>query len=89
VYAFRPEARFVPMLVAGGLLTLTAGALGFVTGLIKTFEAAGSAPDRGIALVGAGESLNCLGLAFALLAAALIATTIGTIRIARAPTTAA
>ncbi len=35
-YATRPERRYVPLLVALNLLTLSAGALGFVSGVITT-----------------------------------------------------
>src|SRR5262249_53909638 len=42
-YAVRPERRFVPLQVTLGLLTLAAGCLGFVTGMIKTFLAMDSA----------------------------------------------
>ena len=67
-YAVRPEGRFVPLLVVSGLLTLFGGALGFVTGLIATFQHIEEvrAEDRWIAMIGIGESLHNLGLALTL-----------------------
>ena len=65
-YASRPEQRFVPVQVSLGLLTLASGGLGFVTGLIKSFQAMAEMPDdkRWIWLVGLGEALNNVALAF-------------------------
>ena len=64
-YAMSPEKRFVPLQVSLTLLTLAAGGLGFVSGLIKSLHYMAEMPDdkRWIWLVGMGESLNNLALA--------------------------
>jgi hypothetical protein len=84
VYAVRPERRFVPLLVSSGLLTLFAGGLGFVTGVIKSFGAIdGEPPDRRwIALLGVGESLHNIGLALVLVVFACLAAALGGLRVA-------
>jgi hypothetical protein len=75
-YAITPLRRYVPLLVGLGALTMTTGALGFVTGLITTCRAIAadaslhSQPTL-IAIVGFGESLN--NLAFALMFVGLAA----------------
>lgn len=83
LFAVRPERRFVPLVVSTSLLTLASGALGFVMGVIHSFEAILGAPDRGMAMVGVGESGHCLALAMVFVVLALIATTAGSARIAR------
>ncbi len=92
LYAYRPEKRFVPMQISLAIVTLTAGGLGFVTGLIKSFGAIGEVPadQRYIWLIGMGESLNNLALAFGLIVLAALVASIGTLRLAfRAPRDAA
>ncbi|NUP08357.1 MAG: hypothetical protein HOW73_20090 [Polyangiaceae bacterium] len=86
-YALSPKERFVPLQLTLGALTLVCGALGLVTGLIKSFSAMGevSADERWIWMIGTGESLHNLALAFALVALATLASSIGALRIARAP----
>lgn len=85
LYAVRPERRFVPLLVSSSLLTLATGALGFVIGVIASFSAILGATDRGMALVGVGESAHCLALALGIVMVALIGATLGTVRVAREP----
>jgi hypothetical protein len=85
LFAVRPERRFVPLVVSSSLLTLAAGALGFVMGVVNSFQAVLEAPDRGMAMVGVGESGYCLALALIFVVLTLIATTAGSVRIARAP----
>lgn len=86
-YAVKPEARVVPLQITLGLLTLFAGTLGFVTGLIACFShmsgvaAEGSA--KWIPLIGAAEALYNVALALALVIIAVLATSIGAARIAR------
>jgi hypothetical protein len=88
LYALRPEKRFVPLQISLGILTMTAGALGFVTGLIKSCEAISQVPakDHFITIIGLGESLNNIGLALACVVFAALAACVGTIRIARRAT---
>lgn len=84
-YAISPERRFVPLQVTLGVLTITAGVLGFVTGMIKVFLAIGEVqPDqRWIWMLGAGEALNCIGLALCLTVIAMVAASVGAFRFAR------
>jgi hypothetical protein len=84
-YAMRPEQRFVPLQAALGLMTLQVGALGFVTGMIKCFLAMDQvSPDRRwIWMLGAGEALNCVGLALVLVVVGTLATAIGAYRLSR------
>ena len=84
-YAVTPERRFVPLQVSLGILTLSAGGLGFVTGLIKSFMAMeGVGEDkRWLWLLGAGESLHNVALALILMTFAGIAASVGAMRIAR------
>jgi len=85
-YAKAPERRLVPLLVALNLLTLAAGALGFVTGVITTahyvYEA--NEPNPAIvALGGLGESLHNVAFALLFVVFAAIAVTLGAWKIAR------
>ena len=84
-YAVRPERRFVPLQAALGLITLQIGALGFVTGMIKSFLAMDQVtPDkRWIWMLGAGEALNCVGLALVLVVVGTLAAAVGAYRISR------
>jgi hypothetical protein len=84
-YALRPERRFVPLLVALNVLTLSAGALGFVSGVITTaryLEGVGETRSALVAFLGIGESLNNVGCALMFVTAAAIAVTLGTWKIA-------
>ena len=84
-YAVRPEMRFVPLLAALGVVTLVAGALGFVTGLIVSIrcvaESGGQNPM--LSLLGAGEALNNVALALFLVMLAAAAAVTGAWRISR------
>jgi hypothetical protein len=84
-FAFRPERRHVPLQVSLSTLTLAAGGLGFVTGLIKSLLAMGEVgPDeRWMWLLGAGEALHNLALALALLTLGGLAASVGALRLAR------
>jgi hypothetical protein len=84
-YALSPERRFVPLQMSLGVMTIACGALGFVMGVMKSFSAMGGVePDkRWIWLLGVGESLNNVAVAFALVTAAAVAASIGAYRIAR------
>jgi uncharacterized membrane protein YfcA len=83
-YAIDPAKRLVPLLVSLGAVTLTAGALGFVTGFIKSVSAIEASPEHNpaLALLGAGEAANCVGLALCLMTIAGLATSAGALRIA-------
>jgi hypothetical protein len=84
LYAVKPERRFLPACASLGALTLLAGALGTVTGFIKTCGAIQfvDADTRWIWLLGLGESLNCAGLALVMTVTATVAIVIGNVRIA-------
>lgn len=81
-YARRPEPRRMHLVRALSFLTFLTGSLGFISGLIKSFIRAGNAPqDAGsYALVGVGESLHNLGMAFGMLIVAWICVSIGAAR---------
>jgi hypothetical protein len=82
-YAIRPDARTIPLQIALGIVTLTTGLLGFVTGLIATTtHLSGVAPPKliPIAAAGFGESLTNVGLALAMIAFAALAVCVGAIR---------
>ncbi len=89
VYAVRPERRFIPMVTATSLLTLAAGALGFVTGCIATAQYVSRVEDQTLIVVGVGESLTNVALSLVLVTFALLAVTLGALRIARTPAPAA
>lgn len=85
-YAMSPEARYVPLQLSLGIMTLAAGGLGFTTGLIKSVSVLGKVePDqRWIWLLGMGESLNNIALALALVTLSAIAASVGAYRLSRA-----
>jgi len=82
LYALRPSRRNMRVVRSLGLLVMLSGLLGFTTGCIKGFTAAGEFPgDVGkIVVVCVGESLNNIGLSFAMLIMATLITTVGAIR---------
>lgn len=85
-YAVRPERRFVPLLVTLNLLTITSGALGFVTGLIATaryFERAPKLDTANIPFLGFGESLNDVAFALVFVVTGAMAVSLGAWKIAR------
>lgn len=86
-YAMRPEKRFVPLLICTNVMTLIAGSLGFVTGMIATttYLAADDLKQPAIALIGMGESLHNVSLALILMMLAAIAATIGAFRHSQSP----
>jgi hypothetical protein len=85
-YAMSPEKRFVPLLVALGVLTMTAGALGFVTGFIVSVHAvaAHGATDPVLSLIGAGEALGNVALALFLEMLAALGAVLGAWKVSRA-----
>ena len=84
-YAISPERRFVPLQVSLGVLTLMAGGLGFVTGMIKVFLSIGEVQpeQRWIWMLGLGEALNCVGLALSLIVIGAFAASVGAYRFSR------
>ena len=69
LYLFRPEKRFVSVVICLGFLTLSAGVLGTTTGLISTcryVQHVAPADQVRIATLGCAESLNNLSLALIL-----------------------
>jgi len=82
-WAIKPEARLVPLQLALAILTLSTGALGFVTGLIMSATALGGVPTDKvvqIAAIGLGESLCGVALALTMIALAAAVGTIGAVR---------
>ena len=87
-YAVNPEKKMVPLLYGLGVLTLSAGALGFVTGLMTTANAIGTIPEFTsraglITIIGVGESLNNVAFALIFIVLAAIAGSLGAMQIAR------
>ena len=90
-YGLSPERRWVPLLVSLGALTLSAGGLGFVTGLLATAryvaqgEFTGPGERVAVSFMGFGESLNNVAFALAFVALSTLAVVIGAFRKARSP----
>lgn len=79
-FAFTPERPRLQLVKWLYALTALAGTLGFVTGAIKTFLAAGQLPPGdavATAMIGIGESANNLGLALSTMVLATIGVAIG------------
>jgi len=96
-YAVKPDNRWIGLQVALAITTIATGAASFLAGLIMTAtaverQAAGGLSDIGdtahraglIGAIGFGESLSNLAIAFALVALAALATTVGVARTTRA-----
>jgi hypothetical protein len=87
-YALNPERRLTPLLVALNLLTLSSGALGFVSGVITTARYLAKVEDARtsfVAFCGIGESLNNVAFALLFVTVGAIALTLGAWKIARQP----
>lgn len=78
-YARRPSARRLAVIRHLNTLVLMAGALGVVTGMIKTCLSVPS-DELHLVVVGFGESLNNVGLALVLVILARIVVTLGAAR---------
>ena len=85
-YAVRPERRFVPLLLGLGTVTLSSGALGFVTGVMASFRYIGAVPasERYVALIGVGESLGNVAFALVFVVLASLAASVVAWRLGRA-----
>ncbi len=81
-YAMDPYRRLLPLTAGLGVLTLLTGALGCVTGVIKSLHCLPRVePDeRWIWMVGLGESLVNVAFALAMVAIAALAIVIGVFR---------
>lgn len=79
-YAFRPGRALVPLLISLGILTMSAGGFGFVTGLIVSATSLGPGSDPRLLEVGFGESLHNVAWALALVMAAALACSVGALR---------
>lgn len=82
-YARAPHPRALSLPVALGVVTLTLGSLGFVSGLIKSARALGDVPAGRVGqlfAVGFGESLPNVALALAWISAAALVVSVGAAR---------
>ena len=97
LYFFRPEARFIPLVVCTGVLTLAAGVLGAWLGISLTLHYPGARyttcadlpqADRVVLVVleACGEYLNNLAFALVLIVVAGLLTLGGLLRSLRTPT---
>jgi hypothetical protein len=83
-YAKRQDATQLPLVGLLALMTLTAGGLGFVTGFMKTLEAAASEPNRGELIAGGTfESLHNIALALSFIVLSTIVAAVGAWRSTR------
>lgn len=84
-YAMKPDVRREPLLRQLSLLSFVIGALGTVTGCIKAFTSLEDTTPMSYAVVGLGESLNCMafGLCGVVLGGIFIA--VGRARLASKP----
>jgi len=79
-FAFKPDRARLGLVKWLYALSALAGTLGFVTGAIKTFIAAGQLPPGdavATAMIGLGESANNLGLALMTMVIATIGVAVG------------
>jgi hypothetical protein len=86
-YAIEPARKYVPLLLSLGVVTVASGALGFVSGFIKSVGAITLSNDHSpiLSLLGAGEAANCIGLALTLVTLAALSTSAGAFRLSRRP----
>jgi hypothetical protein len=86
--ALRPERRFVPLVVSLALLTLGAGVLGTLVGIVSTLHYVATTPTGQVQtlIMGAAEASHCLVLALLVIMAALALTAIAAWRASRTRT---
>jgi hypothetical protein len=92
LYLLRPESRYTPLVFCLGFMTIIAGVLGTLTGLITTFrylQDVTPADQLKIAALGAAESTNNMVLALVLTFLAALPTLGGVVRNLRRPAAAA
>jgi hypothetical protein len=82
-YARDPDRRRLALVKNLSLLTMLSAALGFISGLIRTFTAAGelSSSELGnVVVIGVGESLTNVGLGVGFLVMTWILASVGAAR---------
>jgi hypothetical protein len=92
MYARRPEARYVPLMVTLGLFTFFAGSLGFCTGLISLLRYSTSHPaEQGpvVFFMGFEEALHNVALVLLLITVSAMSASVGALRLARQQSTLA
>jgi len=77
-YAWTRERRRLALVGVLSLVTLAAGTLGFVTGMMATLSHSSGMPNQSAVIAeGTFESLNCVSLALALFVIAGLVTAVG------------
>jgi hypothetical protein len=92
VIAFKPDKRFVPMVMALGITTFGSGLLGTVMGIINTLRYVAKSPESDrmmIVMVGAAESLNNMVLSLVLVVLTGLIASVAAGRVAMAARTSA
>jgi hypothetical protein len=92
LYAFRPEPRYLAVVVATGFLTMAWGLSGMVTGLMHVFryvQYVGPDDAVKVAALGCAESVTNVLFAVLLVIVAGLATLVGLVRRALRPASAA
>jgi hypothetical protein len=84
-YAIEPSKRFVPLLAALGVLSISSGTLGFVTGVIKSIQGMQAAKLDNLIypVFGAGEALNCVALSLMCVTLAALTAAVGAWKLSR------